>query len=120
MTLSFNCNCIPGLSTLSIDSVDERWFEPDSEAERRRLEQLRQKQLAAQENNFTSERLFGRRFSGAVCGVAEWREELQEAIFKGAPPVKAKDDTSLGDDAFVNLHGFCVFNHVISKQTSTC
>ena len=118
MTLSFNCNCIPGLSTLSIDSVDERWFEPDSEAERRRLEQLRQKQLAAQENNFTSERLFGRRFSGAVCGVAEWREELQEAIFKGAPPVKAKDDTS-GVDQFTCTI-FVFLNHVISKQTSLC
>merc|ERR1719370_2270390 len=53
---------------------------PTNEAERRRLEQLRQKQLAASENNFTSERLFGRRFSGAACGVAEWRDDLKEAM----------------------------------------
>jgi len=62
------------------DKVDDRWFEPDAEAERRRLEKLRQKQLALLEQNFTCERLFGRRFSGATCGVAEWRTELQNAI----------------------------------------
>ena len=76
--------------------VDDRWFEPDSEAERRRLEQLRQKQLAAAENNFTSERLFGRRFSGAACGVAEWRDDLKEAMRPESTEEENDEETTSG------------------------
>merc|ERR550534_2951550 len=86
------------------EKVDDRWFEPDAEAERRRSEQLRLKQLAARENNFTSERLFGRRFSGAACGVAEWRNELQGDIMAGGAgqPAPSASTSSPSDVATIS------------------